>query len=327
MNSVKIIGTGRYTPDNVVTNDDLSKIVDTNDEWISTRTGIRERRITSKEDTTELALKAAVNALKRANISAESLDLIIVGTISPDSFMPSIACKLQGELGAVNAAAFDMTAACSGFIYGLEIAKNFIMSGKYKRALVIGAEVLSKIIDWKDRNTCILFGDGAAAAVVEASEKIDGIRSIKLGSDGSKGQFLTCPAVELKNLLIKSDGTHKNTIWMAGREIFKFGVNTIYECVNRILEENKLRLNDIKYIVPHQANSRMIDSAAKKLKINSDKFYTNMQIYGNTSSASIGIALDEMVEKNMLHKGDKVIIIGFGGGLTWGSALIEWSME
>lgn len=327
MNFVNIIGTGRYTPENVITNDDLSKIVDTNDEWISSRTGIKERRITSKENTTELALKAAENALERANISAESLDLIIVGTVSPDRFMPSIACKIQGEIGAVNAAAFDITAACSGLIYGIEIANNFIMSGKYKRALIIGSEVLSKVVDWKDRNTCILFGDGAAALVLESSDEVEGVKSLEIGADGVKGDNLTSSAIQLKNLLVEGDENHSNAIWMNGKEIFKFGVNIICKSVNRILEENQLNLEDIKYIVPHQANSRMIDLAAKKLDVDSCKFYTNMQTYGNTSSASIGIALDEMVEKNMLHKGDKIILVGFGGGLTWGSALIEWTIE
>lgn len=325
MKFVKIIGTGRYTPNNIVTNDDLAKIVDTSDEWISTRTGIKERRITTKEDTSELAINAAVNAMEKANICAEELDLIIVATCTPDSLIPSLGCKVQGEIGAVNAVAFDMTAACSGLIYGLETAKNFIMSGKYKKALVVGSEVLSKIMDWNDRNTCILFGDGAAAIVLEATEDVDGLKSIEIGSDGSKGEALTCNAIELKNFLVDSDEDYSNVVSMNGKEIFKFAVNIMSKSILRILEENQLSLDDIKYIIPHQANSRIIEFAAKRIKADNSKFYTNMNLYGNTSSASIGIALDEMVENNMLTKGDKVILVGFGGGLTWGSALIEWA--
>lgn len=323
MKEVKIIGTGRYLPERVITNDDIAKFVDTDDQWISSRTGIKERRLSEGENTSDLAYKAALKAIEKANISSLDLDLIIVATATPDEFMPSTACIVQNKIGAVNAACFDISAACSGFIYGLNIATQFIKTGQSKNALIIGAEVLSKIVDWKDRNTCVLFGDGAGAAILSSSNE-KGIISIHAGADGTKGEFLTCLAVPVNNIVTKVEESLSSTIDMNGKEIFKFAVKIIPEGVEAVLKNTGYCIEDIKYIVPHQANSRIIEAAAKKLKVNEEKFYMNLDKYGNTSAATIGIAIDEMVEKGLLLKGDKILLVGFGGGLTWGSALIKW---
>lgn len=326
MNKVQVIGTGSYVPPKVITNEDLSHIVDTSDEWISSRTGIRERRISEGEDTSVMATKAAVKAIKRAKIKAEDIDLIIVATITPDSFTPSTACIVQSNINAKNATCFDITAACSGFIYGLEIGTQFIRTGASKTVLVIGAETLSKIINWEDRNTCVLFGDGAGAAVLKAGDK-EGILSIYSGSNGSKGYTLTCGAMPVKNPYVREENIAtaiSDKVKMDGREIFKFAVKTILNGVNILLEDTNCSLEDIKYIVPHQANFRILEAAAKRLGISEEKFYVNLDKYGNTSGASIGIALDEMVEKNLIEPGDKILLIGFGGGLTYGGLIIEW---
>ena len=321
MKEVKIISFGSYVPERVVKNEELQKVVDTSDEWISSRTGIKERRISEGDNTSDLAAKAAMVALKRTNLNPEDIDLIIVATTSPDNFTPATACVVQGLLGAVNAFCFDMNAACSGFLFALNTAAQFIKTGQCKTALVIGAEVLSKIVDWTDRNTCVLFGDGAGAVVVTASE-VPGILSVHSGSDGSKGMVLTCKASPLNNLFVK-DETSNSYIAMNGKEVFKFAVKVIPDSVEKLLRDTNLTLQDIKYIVPHQANMRIIDFAAKKLEVDIDKFYVNLDRFGNTSAASIPIALNEMYEKGLLLKGDKIIAVGFGGGLTWGAALIE----
>jgi 3-oxoacyl-[acyl-carrier-protein] synthase III len=321
MNEVKILSFGGYVPEKIVTNDDLMSVVDTTDEWISSRTGIRQRRISEGDNTSDLATKAAIIALERANIKPEDLDLIILATTSPDSFMPSSACIVQGAIGAVNAFCFDINAACSGFLFALNTASQFIKTGQCRLALVIGAEVLSKIIDWTDRNTCVLFGDGAGAAIITASED-PGILSLHCGSDGSKGIALTCPAVPLSNLFVKADYA-KSYITMDGKEVFKFATRVIPASIKWVLKDANLTIEDIKYIVPHQANIRIIESAAKKIGIGINKFYINLPWFGNTSSASIPIALNEMYEKGLLQCGDKIIAVGFGGGLTWGAVLIE----
>lgn len=321
MKEVKILSFGGYVPERIVTNDDLMNVVETSDEWISRVTGIRERRISEGDNTSDLATKAARIALERANLKPEDIDLIIVATTSPDNFTPASACIVQGNLGAVNAFCFDVNAACSGFLFALNTASQFIKTGQCKTALVIGAEVLSKIVDWTDRNTCVLFGDGAGAVVITDSET-PGILSMQCGSDGSKGSVLTCPAAPLTNMLIK-DETTKCYIAMNGKEVFKFAVKVIPDSIEKILKDTNLTLEDIKYIVPHQANIRIIEFAAKKLGLDMDKFYVNLDRFGNTSSASIPIALNEMYEKGLLLKGDKIIAVGFGGGLTWGAALIE----
>lgn len=320
---VEIIGTGSYVPDKIVTNDELALIVETNDEWISSRTGIKKRRIVENENTSDLAYKAALKAIENSNVLVEDIDLIIVATTSPDCFTPSTACIVQGKLGAINAVCFDMTAACTGFIYALNTAAQFIKSGQSKKALVIGAEVLSKIVNWEDRNTCVLFGDGAGAAILTESNK-KGIDIVKLGSDGSKAELLKCEAAELKNPYSSENPTYKNKIEMDGKEIFKFAGKIIPCVVNEILDKASLSIEDIKYIVPHQANYRIIEYACKKLKVDMDKFYVNLHKYGNTSAASIAIALDEMNNERLLSKGDKIILVGFGGGLTFGGILINW---
>lgn len=323
MFEVKVIGTGRYVPKNIVTNDDLSKIVDTNNEWIKSRTGIRERRISKEENTSELAAKAGRKALESSKLKPEDIELIIVSTATPDNFTPSTACMVQEKLGAINATCFDISAACTGFIYAVGIASQFIKTGQSKNALVIGAEVLSKIIDWEDRSTCVLFGDGAGAVVLERSEEI-GLISQYTGSDGSGGKFLECGTVPLKNPYSKTDINFKSNLSMEGREVFKFAINAMIHSIGKVLKDTQYTLDDIDYIVPHQANLRIIDFVAKKLKLDKDKFYINLDRYGNTSGASIPIALDEMNEKGLLKKGDKIIIVGFGGGLTFGAHLIKW---
>lgn len=328
MRQVKILGTGHYVPENIVTNDDLAKLVDTSDEWIVTRTGIKERRITSGEDTSELAAKAAIKALEDAKVSPDDLDLIIVATITADKFTPSTACMVQSIIGAGKAVAFDVNAACTGFIYGISIGSQFIKSGQYEKVLVIGAEVLSKIVNWEDRNTCVLFGDGAGAAVLGPAAE-GGILNIHLGADGSKGKVLDCHSVALNNPYIKKDsadaGDKKDSyLAMEGREVFRFATTVIGESIEELLKETNITKADIAYIVPHQANMRIIDYASKRLDIDVSKFYVNLDKYGNTSSASIPIALDEMNKNELLKPGDKIVLVGFGGGLTYGSVLVEW---
>jgi 3-oxoacyl-[acyl-carrier-protein] synthase-3 len=323
LNNVKIIGVGSYLPKRIVTNSDLSKIVDTNDEWISSRTGIKERRITEGENTSNLAAKAALNAIKDANINPLEIDLIIVATTSPDSFTPSTACLVQAIIGADNATCFDIGAACSGFIYGLNVGTQFIKTGMAKTVLVIGAEVLSKILDWEDRATCVLFGDGAGAALLSKSET-NGILSIFTGSDGRGGEFLECPAVTVKNPFVSKIDKKRSIVSMNGKEVFKFAVTTMPIGIEKVLKDSSYTIDDIKYIVPHQANIRIIDHVAKKLGIDNDKFFINLDKYGNTSAATIPIALDEMSKQGLLKNGDKIILVGFGGGLTFGSVLIEW---
>ncbi|MBB2182260.1 ketoacyl-ACP synthase III [Lachnospiraceae bacterium MD1] len=320
-----IIGTGSYVPENIMTNDDMAKLVDTSDEWIASRTGIRARRISTGENTSDLAYKAANKALQNANIEARELDLIICATITPDSFMPSVACIVQERLGAANAAAFDLTAACTGLIYGMASATAFIESGMYKNIMIIGAETISKALDWTDRSTCVLFGDGAGAVVMQASDVNNGVMAVHLVSDGSKQDYLCLPAFELTNPYIPRKDDYKPTISMKGQEVFKFAVRSITDHIKVVLEKASLREEDIKYIVTHQANCRIIEHAARTSGITIDKFFINIDRYANTSAATIGIALDEMVEKNLLQSGDKVILVGFGAGMTSGAILVEWN--
>lgn len=326
MSEVQIIGTGSYAPLNIMTNHQLSEIVDTSDEWIVSMTGIKQRHISTGENTSDLATKAALCALEDAKIKPEDIELIVLASTSPDQFVPATACIVQGNIGAVNAMAFDISAACTGFIFGLDIALQFLKTGKYKRALVIGAEVLSKIVDWTDRNTCILFGDGAGAAVIEVGNK-RGIISVNSASEGSKFELLTCPTVDVKNTFTNGTEDFKGKIDMDGKAIFKFAVSIIENSIVKILEENSYTLDDIKYVVCHQANARIIDFVVKRMKADKDKFYVNIDMYGNTSAASIAIALDEMNKTNLLNAGDKIILVGFGGGLTYGASLIEWTMS
>ncbi|HIX15564.1 MAG TPA: ketoacyl-ACP synthase III [Candidatus Hungatella pullicola] len=320
--TTRIIGTGSAVPNQIVTNDDLSKIVETSDEWIRTRTGIRERRIASAQSgTTALAIEAARKALENAHVAPEELDIIILGTSSADCCFPSGACEVQGAIGAVNAVAFDLSAACSGFVFALNTVHSFIKAGIYKTGLVIGADTLSKLIDWTDRSTCVLFGDAAGAAVVRAEEQ--GIIHLEMGADGSRGNVLECGGRTTGNFLT-GQKPELGYMSMEGQEVFKFAVKTVPETINRLLEESQTSKDDIKYFILHQANYRICESISKRMKISMDRIPTNLENYGNTSGASIPLLLDEMNRAGMLSRGDKLVMAGFGGGLTWGATLIEW---
>lgn len=325
--SVGITGVGKYMPEDVLTNDDLTKMVDTSNEWIIERTGIRERRIVKEHiATSDLGTEAARAALKDANLNPEDIDLVIVATATPDHAFPSTACIIQDKLGLKNAAAFDLSAACSGFVYGLATAASFISSGAYKRVLVIGSEVFSKIVNWKDRNTCILFGDGAGACVLQRCEEGYGILSFDLGADGSGGDCLVLPAGGSRIPTSKESLEQKlHLLQMDGKEVFKFGVRIMEKATRTALEKANLTTEDIDFLVPHQANIRIIDSATKKLKINHEKLCINLDKYGNMSSASIPVALEEAVKEDKIKKGDIVVLVGFGAGLTWGSMAIRWN--
>lgn len=326
MRHASIVGTGSYLPDNIITNNDMTKLVETSDEWITSRTGIKERRISTGEKTSDLAYEAAVRALGNAKLEAKDLDLIICATITPDSFMPSVSCIIQDRLGATKAAAFDLTAACTGLIYAVAVAASFIESGMYQNILVVGAETLSKTLDWTDRSTCVLFGDGAGAMIISAAENTKGIMSVTLNSDGSKQDYLCLSAIPLSNPFVKDEQeSFKPLISMKGQEVFKFAVRSITDLIKTVLTKADLADEDIKYIITHQANLRIIEQAAKSLRIPFEKFFMNLDRYGNTSAATIGIALDEMVQKDMLKPGDKIILVGFGGGMTGGAILVEWS--
>lgn len=323
---VGIIGTGSYLPKKILTNFDIAKMVDTNDEWIVSRTGIKERRIASKEEaSSDLAYEAAIAALDNAKISANQLDLIIVSTITPDYLMPSTASILQDRLGANKAAAFDLSAACTGFLYGITTAAQFIKTGLYKYVLVIGVDTLSKITDWTDRNTCVLFGDGAGAAILGQVEDGYGFLSYDLGSDGSGGDLLIQKAGGSRTPATKDTVESKlHFMQMNGPEVFKFAARIMEQSSNSVIKKAGLNKEDINYLIPHQANIRIINYAKDKLHLNEEKVIINVDKYGNTSSASIPIALDEANKSDLFHKGDNILLVGFGGGLTWGSTLIKW---
>lgn len=319
--TARIIGTGAYAPERIVTNKDLMEFLDTDDAWIRERTGICERRVSVSEGTSELALQAARRAIENAGIKPEEIDVIVVATSSPDRSFPSAATDVQGMLGAVNAFAFDITAACSGFIYGLHIIEGFFKAGIYKTGLVIGAETLSKVLDWSDRGSCILFGDGAGAAVVKAEKT--GVVKTLVGSDGTKGWVLECQARSLDNCLTGKK-PELGLMKMDGQEVFKFAVKIIPKIVKQLLEETETPSEDVKYYVLHQANSRILESASRRLKIPMEKIPSNIARYGNTSAASIPILLDELNRDGKLNRGDKLVLSGFGAGLTWGATLLEW---
>ncbi len=329
MNKLKragIIGTGSCLPDRIMTNHDLEKMVETNDEWIRTRTGICERRVSDENTaTSDLSTTAALRALENAKLEPEDIDLIIVATVTPDMAFPSTACIVQKNIGAINAAAFDLEAACSGFMYGLAVAENFVKTGYYRNILVIGAETLTKIADFTDRNTCVLFGDGAGAAVVSEVPEDYGIMSTYIGADGRGGHLLTQPAGGSRiPATLESIQNRLHYIKMDGTEVFKFAVKIMGEAAETALGKCGLKKEDIDYLIPHQANIRIIDSAVKRLKISKDKVYVNVDKYGNMSAASIAIALDEANREGFLKDGDIVVLVGFGGGLTWGSAVLKW---
>lgn len=320
--SAKIIGTGSSLPAKIVSNDDLAKIMDTSDEWIYTRTGIHSRHIAIDESTTSLATEAAKRAIEAAGISPEQLGLIIVATVSWDTFYPCCGCEVQANIGAVNAAAFDVNVGCSGFVFGAQIVYNYMKNASVDYALVIGAEVLSKMMDWSDRSTCVLFGDGAGAAVFKRVDK-GGILSITQGSDGSRGASLTCKNRPVNNAFVERvepmDYTH-----MGGQDVFKFAVRTVPESIEKVLSEASLTADDIKYFILHQANIRIIEAVAKRMGVSMDKFPTNLENTANISAATIPILLDDVCKAGKLEEGDKIVIAGFGAGLTWGAAVIEW---
>lgn len=325
MEQIVFKGFGANVPKLRVSNYDLSELVDTSDQWIVERTGIKERRISEGEDTSEIAIKAANQALERAKVEGIDIDLIIVATITPDDCTPSVACLVQKAIKAKKAIAFDINAACSGFIYALQIAHSMMENNnKLNNALVIGSEVLSKIVNWSDRSTCVLFGDGAGATVLskeEVDEKFETIFCLK--SVGDKGDALMAPAFSVDNPFVKDKNIKKHGVQMNGQAVFKFASLSMASAIKKLLQDSNLTIDDIDYIVPHQANERIIDFTAKKLKIDRKKMFMNLEKYGNTSSASIPIALNEMYEKGMLKKHQKLILVGFGGGLTYGAALIE----
>lgn len=317
----KIIGTGSFLPEKIATNDYLSTIVETDDAWIKSRTGIEQRHIASSETTVSMAAEAARNALRDAGIAPGDLELIIVATVSPDHLVPSTACMVQKELNALNAAAFDINAACSGFLFALNTADSFFQAGMYHNALLIGVESLSKIIDWTDRTTCVLFGDGAGAAVVQASD--EGLLACTQGSDGTGGHFLICENRTNNNPYIQT-ATSLDYLKMDGQEVFKFAVRKVPECIFTVLNMVGLKPADIDCYILHQANYRIIQSIAKKLELPPDLFPSNLNRYGNTSAASIPVLLDETNKAGRFKKGDMILLAGFGAGLTWGSAILKW---
>lgn len=319
--TTRIIGIGSYVPETVVTNKDLMKILDTDDAWIRERTGICERRVSGEMGTCQLAVEAAKRAVDDAGIDPREIDLIILATSSGDRAFPSAAMDVQAAIGAVNAVGFDITAACSGFIFGLHIAHSFFASGIYKTALIVGAETLSKVVDWSDRGTCILFGDGAGAAVVRASDQ--GIIKTLIGSDGTKGWTLECQARSLGNCL-NGERPELGFMKMDGKEVFKFAVRKVPEIADQILKEADMKPEDIRYFVLHQANLRILEAASRRLGVPMEKIPVNIDRYGNTSAASIPILLDEMKQEGKLKKGDKLVLAGFGSGMTWGATLLEW---
>ena len=324
--SCSISGVGSYVPARILTNADLEKLVDTTDEWITSRTGIKERRLAAKDEfTSDLATHAALSAMRKAGVTAEQIDLIIVATITPDMPFPSTACLVQRKIGAHRAAGFDLEAACSGFIYGLEIGQQFIMSRTYDTVLVIGAEKLSSIVDWKDRNTCVLFGDGAGAAVLQNRPNTHGLLTAVMGADGRKSDLLfmagggsRCPATA------ESVAAGRHYLRMEGKETFKSAVQAMQTAAVEALRRCELDISRIKCIIPHQANRRIVDAVGERLGAKPEQLFTNLHKYGNTSAASVAIALDEVVESGRVQRGDLILLVVFGAGLTWGAAVIEW---
>lgn len=307
--NVGILGIGRYVPEKVVTNHDLEKIVDTSDEWIRTRTGIAERRIADDTiDTSYMAVEASKKALEDAGISGEDIDFILVATVTPDRAFPAVACVIQEAIGAKHAAAMDLSAACAGFMYGMITAQQFIQTGTYKNVLVVGSDKLSKIVDWNDRNTAVLFGDGAGAIVMGAVSEGKGVLSFELGADGSGGKHLY----------------QDEYVMMNGREVFKFAVRQLGDSCLRVLEKAGLTKEDVDFLVPHQANIRIMESARERLNLPKEKMSMTIEKFGNTSASSIPIAMVEELQNGRIQDGDLIILVGFGGGLTWGAVALRW---
>ena len=330
MSKARIIGTGSTTPKRILTNEDLEKIVDTSDEWITRRTGIKERRISQGEgeNTFNLAADASLKALEMANMAPEELDLIIIGTITPDRQFPSVACLVQNKIGADNANAFDISAGCSGFLYALWIAESAIATGSCKKALVIGAERLSSITNWQDRSTCVLLGDGAGAVVLSHTDGDDGVLSCHLGSDGRCWELLYSEdgTPDPPKILEAFEGK-PYYLTMDGNKLFKKAVKHLADVAMEALGHNNLSGSDVKLVVPHQANIRILQALAEKISIPMEKVYTNLHKYGNTSSASIPIALDEANREGLLKPSDTVLLVTFGAGLTWGASVVRWSLD
>lgn len=320
--AIKVIGTGMYVPSFKVSNQKLESIVETTDEWITTRTGIHNRYIVTTENTVDLAYEAAHRAIKQSHIDSSDIGLIIVATFTPERLTPSTACLVQARLGLNDQQiiAFDLNAACCGFVYALSVAEQFLKTKTVKKALIIGAEVLSKIMDWNDRGTCVLFGDGSGAVVVEYEQNLE--NSFYLNSAGDEQDSLITTQIPLNHPFIPSK-VHPIYLQMNGQQVFKFAITAIKETITKLLEQTNLSLDDISLIIPHQANKRIIDKVVKDLKVSSEKFFLNVSEYGNTSAASIPIALHDAIKKQRLKNGDKVMVIGFGGGLTWGGCIIS----
>jgi 3-oxoacyl-[acyl-carrier-protein] synthase-3 len=324
--TVSIIGTGSYVPDKILTNEDLSRMVNTTDEWITTRTGIKERRIAAKDEhTSDMAAKAALKALEQAKISPKEIDLLLVATATPDMLFPATACFVQKKIGATKAACLDISAACAGFIFGIEIAQQFITSHTYDTVLVIGAEKLTSITNWTDRNTCVLFGDGAGAAVLRHRGSAHGVISTHIGSDGQYSDILFMPGGGSR-CPITRDNVDLNlaTIHMTGKEVYKQAVIAMISAAQKALQDAGLSIEDISCVIPHQANLRIIEAIADRLGIPLEKFYVNLDKYGNTSAAAVAMALDEANRTGRIKAGDYVLMVVFGGGLTWASTVIEW---
>jgi 3-oxoacyl-[acyl-carrier-protein] synthase-3 len=324
--TVSIIGTGSYVPEKILTNADLSRMVDTSDEWITTRTGIKERRIAAKDEfTSHMATKAALKAIEQAKIAATEINLIIVATATPDMLFPATACFVQKNIGATNAACLDISAACAGFLFGVEIAQQFITSHTHDTVLVIGADKLTSITNWTDRNTCVLFGDGAGAAILRHRGSTHGVISTHIGSDGQFTDILFMPGGGSRcPITAENVGLNLNTIHMSGKEVYKQAVTAMLSAAKKALQQSGLSIEDIACVIPHQANLRIIEGIADRLKIPLERFYVNLDRYGNTSAAAVAIALDEANRTGRIKAGDFVLMVVFGGGLTWASTVIEW---
>lgn len=327
--SCSIIGTGSYMPERILTNSDLEKLVDTSDEWITSRTGIKERRIAAEDETTsDMAAEAARRAMENAGINPEDLDLIIVATVTPDMFFPSTACFVQKKIGAVNAVGFDISAACSGFLFALQTARHYLNGGPRKTALVIGAEKLSSLINWEDRNTCVLFGDGAGAVIVRHDDSPDApgrVLSSVMASDGNLAHLLRVPGgASAQPITAENAHLRANTIHMEGRETFKHAVTRMCQASEEALKQAGLKTTDVNLVIPHQANHRIISVIAERLGVPEDRTFINLDKYGNTSAATIPVALDEAWRGGRLKRGDILLLVAFGGGFTWASSVIAW---
>jgi 3-oxoacyl-[acyl-carrier-protein] synthase-3 len=324
--TVSIIGTGSYVPERILTNRDLEQMVETSDEWIRTRTGIRERRIAAADEaTSDMATKAALAAMQQAEVAPEEIDLIVVATVTPDMFFPATACWVQKKIGAVHAACFDISAACSGFLYAMEIAQQFISTHVYNTVLIIGADKLSSIVNWSDRNTCVLFGDGAGAAILRNRADSHGVIATHMGSDGEFTDILFMPGGGSRFPTTPENLHQKlNTIKMLGKETYKQAVTAMTNAADRALEAAGLKYDDIACVIPHQANMRIIEAIAHRMNLPIEKFHVNLEKYGNTSAAAVAIALDEAHRTGRFCIGDYILLVVFGGGLTWASSVIQW---